>query len=141
MFIFDDYTEPYLIIIIGSFMFGYIFTNTLLNLKNAINKKEKASIVPILVFFLISISLSYIAVQYGNEELNKVKTRLEESSKTLTIKTIEFQVTGSGFTKDFIIVNDKYKINTDIALPKGTTITIQKHKSEPYYRLVKYKIK
>lgn len=55
-------------------MFGYIFTNTLLNLKNAINKKEKASIVPILVFFLISISLSYIAVQYGNEELNKVKT-------------------------------------------------------------------
>lgn len=133
---YNDYTNAYFTVLFGV----CIFIACLILASSQIGTK-KVSITRTILLLLTGFILGGTVIYYGNTQLNQVKTQLQESSKTLTVKTIEFQVTGSAFTNDFIIVNDKYKINTNLTLPKGATITIQKHKSEPYYRLIKYEIK
>ena len=133
---FNESANGTFIIIFGFYIFIVFFC-----LASSRIGKKHASITGTITLLLTGLLFGGVTIFYGNAKSHQVETQLEASSKTLTVETLESKLATSGLNKDFIIVNGEYKIATDVALPKGATITIQKYQSEPYYHLVKYEIK
>lgn len=136
MILFNDNIKQIFVILFVIGAFFYILSSVAI-----IIGEKKATPMRTSLTLLAGLILSVILIQYVATKQNEVKTQLQESSKTVTVKTLESKLATSILDQDFIIVNDEYKIATSTALPKGATIIIQKYQSEPYYYLVKYEVK
>ena len=130
----SDYNNPTLMLVAGGWISIIMFFTLLFSIARTLKDQGSQPLTKILATAGLCAGIAMMVM--GGQQLGAAQQNVVDRAEKVVVTSVYKNV-----RKNYVVINDTYKIATSDDIPKGATITISEDKQSNDYILLEYEIK